>query len=130
MKKHLKRLFSTILIGGTLLSTTSFAAVVWKEGPNYIENTEKFQYVYEGYGQCDGSYYFNEEKCVQVAIRYYGGADGDTGWLWSSYSSGSPRSVSHTYKDTLNPWAPQTKFRYDNVIIPWNMDIMQIQDQN
>lgn len=130
MRKNFKLLLSTMLLGATLFSTASFAAVVWQEGPNYVSNTEKFQYIYDGYGQCQSSYIFNKEKCIQVAIRYYGGASGDTGWLWSGTSKGDVKSVSHTYRDTLNPVAPQTKFRYDYYTIPENMDIQRAEIQH
>jgi len=112
MKKNCKSavgLLSLVFLMGTL----NYAAVVYENGPNKVTNTERYQYKYDGYGQCQGSYRVGNYRYYKVYIRYSGGASGDTGRLYSPESiDDTIAKVSYTYTDTLNPVAPKTKFNY------------------
>ncbi|QNU66438.1 hypothetical protein EHE19_016465 [Ruminiclostridium herbifermentans] len=106
MKRFLKG-FSVLVILATLLTTIAYAAVVYESGNNLVTNTERWQYIYDGYGQCQGTSYKN------VYIRYSNGASGDTGRLYSQNTYDyTIATVSYTYTDTLNPFAPKVQFNY------------------
>jgi len=112
MKRFLKGFFVVVALT-TLLTTTAYAAVVYEVGPNKVTNTERWQYKYDGYGQCQGSYSMGSYTYYNVYIRYSNGASGDTGRLYSPNTYDSTiASVSYTYTDTLNPFAPKVQFNY------------------
>lgn len=106
MKRFFKGFFIVVALT-TLLTTTAYATVIYESGYNKVTNTERWQYIYDGYGQCIGTSYLN------VYIRYSNGASGDTGRLYSPNTYDSTiASISYTYTDTLNPFAPKVQFNY------------------
>jgi len=120
--KRLLKVIAAITMLTMIVATVAFAAVVYEVGPNKVTNTERYQYIYDGYGQVQGSYRVGEYRYYQVYIRYSGGADGDTGRLYSPESLDETiASVSHTYTDTLNPFAPKVTFNYGFEKSLWNI---------
>ncbi len=107
---------SVLLVGVLVLiiSVVAFAEVVWQRGSlNYITNEHPSIFHYEGYGQCNSSVPDAGEFFLRVAIRYRIDGVSDTGYLWTPNSAGNTVSVSKTFYDSLNPFAPVTEFYYD-----------------
>lgn len=111
----MKKILSVICIISVMtciLGVTVFAG----SSPNYATSKERFQYLYDGYVQIQSSYNDNGQHAARGYIRYSGGANGDTGRLYTSFGTSMNdskiRSRSYTYNDTLNPWAPKVKFNY------------------
>ncbi len=111
------------ITGAILIAASAFSITALGASPNYYSNTEEFQLYYKGYIQVQGSYNDGGYNYISGYIRYSGGASGDTGRLYTQGTPTGPKdnaiySRSHTYRDTLNPWAPQTKFNYGFSKIP------------
>lgn len=122
IKKSKKSTFCLAILGLLCFVTVSYAAIVYQDGNNKVTNTERWQYIYDGYGQCQGSQRVGQYRYYQVYIRYSGGASGDTGRIYSGESLDDRiASVSYTYYDTLNPFAPKTKFNYGFEKSLWNI---------
>lgn len=87
LKKKLVSLILSLLIMATTGNVAN-AAVLFEYELCRVENTEKFQYVYDGLIQTNLSTYYNGGRADRGYIRYSGGKSGDTGRLYTPYSRG------------------------------------------
>lgn len=110
MKKIISVVTSFAMVMTFALSAS--AAVLFQYDDLLVENTESWQYIYDGYLQTNLRTLYKGNRADRGYIRYSGGNQGDTGRLYTSYSRGSRVSVSKRYYDTLNPWAPKVHFNY------------------
>jgi|GEM_PF-3176804 hypothetical protein len=92
--------------------------ILYQSGPNLVKSTEYYQLKYVGYGQVDGTYNDNGRSLYKVYIRYYiphpsgSGYIKDTGWHGSDWAVFGLESVTLTFYDVIDPFAPPVRFTY------------------
>ncbi len=124
----MKRKASAILL--VLFISLIFYNYAMAGGVNYGTSTETLQFIYEGYVQCQPSYNDGGYNAARAYLRYQNGIGGDTGRLYTSYgysaTDSNIYSRSHTYYDTLNPFADPVIFNYGFDYVPVGIGVWPV----
>lgn len=118
MKKILKSVIIATLMVALLGTSNASAAKIYGDSVNYVENTESVQLKYDGYIQFKANHYFDGGNVKRAYINYVRDGESLTGGrVYTSAATtktdSTTRSAQASVWDSLNPWAPKTKFYFD-----------------
>lgn len=115
MKKNTKIVLIFILALVMIITpATVQAKVLWRDGPNYVDNTETAQLLYAGLMYLVPDYVSSTgRKYVSGWIKYTSYADGRSAFARTQDTPVGVRLARLTFRDSIVWNAPKTEFSFD-----------------